>query len=124
MTKLYRFNENKKIMFYCEAWIENNSILEHVGQVGTKGRLITHSLNPSLALNDNIEFILSAARRGGYKEIPANKHFILVVEIKSSSDLNLDLSKRNLEEKYLNEKKKKVELTRRITARDYMELFE
>ena len=78
MLKLY-IGEGEK-MVYNEAWIDGDSIVEHIGKIGTKGRTRYHERDPELSDEQNIKRILEPAVRGGYKQIDLEDHAMLLVE--------------------------------------------
>lgn len=103
IRRLYRFNEKKKCLFYDEAWISNDQVIEHVGQVGKPGRTVIHSLNPSLSLEANLEAVLLPARNGGFSEIPRSELSPLTIEYHPDELSEEVLAKRHEIEERINE---------------------
>ena len=104
MIKLYKFNQKKNCYFYDEAWISGDEIIEHIGQVGTRGRTISHDFDPNLSEEDNLEKVLTPARNGGYTEIELEDHETIEVEyIVEGFGSPEDLDKRHELESRLNE---------------------
>ncbi len=80
MKKLYRYNEKQQRYFYDEAWVDGETIVEHVGKLGTRGRTISHRRSAGVSAEDDVLRVLQPGIRGGYKEIPINSHSTLIVE--------------------------------------------
>ena len=80
MKKLYIYNEKKQCYFYDEAWVGDGEITEHIGQLGTRGRVKTHARDQALSEEENILKALAPAIRGGYKQIPIADHYTLLIE--------------------------------------------
>jgi hypothetical protein len=103
MKKLYRYNEKNSCYFYDEAWIDDDEVVEHVGQVGTKGRTISHEISPTLSDEQNVLNVLQPALNGGYTEISREEQSVIAIEYLLEQVTNEALSKRHSLENRLNE---------------------
>jgi len=104
MKKLYRFNEGKNAYFYDEAWLSGEEIIEHVGQVGHRGRTVSHPIDPALSEEVNLLRVLGPGLRGGFDEVPMEKHKTLIIEYEVDGHGNpADLDKRHSVEQQMNE---------------------
>lgn len=103
IRKLYRFNIEKKCLFYDEAWISGDQVIEHVGQVGQLGKTVVHSLNPSLSLEANLQAVLLPATKGGFSEIPMMDLSPLTIEYRPDELSDGLLAKRHELEQRMNQ---------------------
>jgi hypothetical protein len=104
MLKLYIYNEKQACYYYDEAWVDGNEVVEHVGKVGTTGRVRRHPRDPGLPDDENVRRVLEPALRGGYREIPLEEHASLVIEYRIDGfGSAADLDKRHRLEARMNE---------------------
>jgi predicted DNA-binding WGR domain protein len=78
MTKLYK--KNPAGIDYHEAWVDDGEVIEHWGRIGTNGESLVHPLDPDVDEEENLEWVLSAARERGFEEIEDDDHQVLIVE--------------------------------------------
>lgn len=82
ITKLYIFNEKENCYYYDEAWVNGSEIVEHTGKLGTEGCTTNHRLNPLKTDEENVSRILQSAVEAGYREIPQESLYTLIIEYK------------------------------------------
>lgn len=105
MKKLYQRNEHTGKLLYHEAWVSSDGdVVEHIGEVGTKGRTRYHDKLRAESDEDAIDRILARAIERGYKEISAEDHITLLIEydLATWGDSN-DLMKRHALEERMKE---------------------
>ncbi len=82
MRKLYKLDSIENCYYYHEAWIddEDAEVVEHFGELGTKGQLNRHKLDPEINEAKNITRVLKKAKDDGFEAIPRRKHYLLMIE--------------------------------------------
>lgn len=82
MFKLYKRDENGKIVAYHEVWVDQPSrrIVEHWGMLGTRGDTGTHRIKLLKSLENQIEDLIAPARTLGFDEIEDGERQTLIVE--------------------------------------------
>ena len=78
MIKLYKRTLDGQLAYH-EAWVNDASVTEHWGMVGTRGESRDHPLQ-SQDEEKELEGILAPARQAGYEEIDADDEKRLIVE--------------------------------------------
>lgn len=103
MLKLYR-REGDKVTAYHEAWVHGAKVIEHWGPLGERGESREHPRDKKLSPKKNIQQVLAAAVKAGYKPIDVEDHATLLIEypIKGMGSTK-DLDKRHALEDRMNE---------------------
>ena len=102
MIKLYKRTEDGQLAYH-EAWVNDVSVTEHWGRVGTRGESRDHPMQSKDEENE-LEGILAPARQAGYEEIDADHERRLIVEYAvQGMGTAADLEKRHRLEDHLNE---------------------
>jgi len=79
MIKLY-LREGKRVARYHEAWAEEKVLIDHSGEVGTKGVVRRVPREPGKSELAQLRAILAPARKLGYKAISPERHRLLLIE--------------------------------------------
>jgi len=103
VPKLYKFSEDEKR--YWETWENNDgSHIVHWGELGTKGKTKTVKSSFLKKAESKIQEEIEKAIADGYREIPAEDHFTLLVEYKvAGMGSGKDVEKRHRLESRMNE---------------------
>jgi len=103
MLKLYR-RQGDRITHYHEAWATKTTVVEHWGELGTRGENKQHPLDRKIRSDESVRRVLQTAIASGYEPIGADEHQMLLVEYKIDGFGNPeDLKKRQNLENRLNE---------------------
>ena len=103
MIKLY-LKEDNCLTQYHEAWISEEQVVEHWGELGERGQIRTHDLDASMSEQDNLERLLSDPIRQGYQPIDMDDHAICLIEYSVDGIGNAEnLEKRHALEDRMNE---------------------
>jgi hypothetical protein len=100
--KLYRRHDGR--LQYREAWVDGESIVEHVGAYGERGSTSLHKASDPIQQREVMEAIAAAARADGFEAIPEERLVGLMVskEILGAGTKE-DLRRRHELEDFLNE---------------------
>ncbi|HEY2586238.1 MAG TPA: hypothetical protein VGI81_10790 [Tepidisphaeraceae bacterium] len=79
MMKLYR-RENGRVTHYHEAWASGSKIIEHWGELGTRGQQREHKVDRKLGKDRSIARVLEPAIQAGFEPIDRDGHELLLVE--------------------------------------------
>lgn len=79
MQKLYKIDSGI-IMAYHEAWIQDDSVVEHWGALGSAGESRTTRRRTQLSEEEEIASLLGSAREKGYEPIDIDDHSVLIIE--------------------------------------------
>jgi predicted DNA-binding WGR domain protein len=79
MFKLYRREADKKL-FYREAWIDGERVVEHWGACGERGDVREHPAPNAKDAQRVLSRLKRAARDDGFKPIPRSRMATLIVE--------------------------------------------
>ncbi|XAL99893.1 hypothetical protein OT109_00615 [Phycisphaeraceae bacterium D3-23] len=103
MQKLY-LQHDGRITAYHEAWMHNDAITEHWGDLGQKGETREHRRDPKLSEEENLALVLARAIEKGYQSIDPDDEVPLIVEYRVKGfGTPEDLNKRHALEDRLNE---------------------
>lgn len=101
-VKLYKGGDAK--LLYREAWIDGESVVEHVGVYGERGSFSRHPAAGLARQREVIDAITADAKMDGFKPIPkARLVGLLVSKEISGTGTQDDLRQRHALEDYLNE---------------------
>lgn len=100
MFKLYRRRD--EAMEYFEAWPVDGLVIEHRGVCGTTGEKISHPARDDAAQKRILMTLAQAARRDGFRAIPASRLATLIVSraVRGQGSV-ADLDERHALEKFL-----------------------
>ncbi len=105
MKKLYKNDERSGKLLYHEAWVSSDGdVVEHLGEVGTKGRTRYHDKLRGEQDDVAIDRILARAIERGYHEIAEEDHATLIIEYELATwGDSEDLTKRHVLENRMKE---------------------
>lgn len=103
MKKLYKTING--VLHYQEAWTDDEECTFHWGVVGSEGKLETYLIDGDLLKEPAVDNVLAPAVEEGYREIPPDAHFQIVVQYKTADFMGSaeELEKRHQVEDILNE---------------------
>ena len=78
MVKLYNFTPGR--ICYHEAWLHDDVVVEHWGELGKRGETREHPADPTLDEAANLERVLGESRPYGFKAISDDDHRSVVIE--------------------------------------------
>lgn len=103
MFKLYHRRDGA--MEYREGWPVDGLVIEHRGLCGTTGEKVSHSARDEAAQNRILATLAQAARRDGFRGIPASRLVTLVVSRAVIGQGSVaDLDQRHALETFLDER--------------------
>ncbi len=74
------YKEINSVLHYHEAWVDNNIIVEHWGEIGEEGKIKKHKFKKKIPNEEDIKVILQSGIDKGFREIPIEKHKTLILE--------------------------------------------
>ena len=102
MIKLHKRREDG--ISYHEAWLTESVVFEHWGEVGQRGSVKQHGVQPGERETDALERILASARAAGFVEIDEDDLRVLSIEYETDDRRTAgDLEKRHALEARMNE---------------------
>lgn len=98
--KLYKSDGGR--LYYSEAWLTDQEIIEHWGSCGDKGKIRKHKLTDIDKVDNVMKRLKEEAREKGFRPISSDRHATLVVEYTLVGfGGESDLGNRHLIEDYL-----------------------
>jgi hypothetical protein len=103
MLKLYR-RQGDRVTHYHEAWVNKGIVIEHWGELGTRGAQKNHPIKQKSDGEEILRAVLKPALDAGFEPINADRLQIVLVQYKINGFGSVeDLKKRHELEDRLNE---------------------